>query len=87
MVKNILCKDVQRNIDNDDCLLKTHKRNGGSRRGVFNKATLFLPTSTRSSQVTKTTGDFFQMKKELSDSGICFLTMDLFVLLQSGTKE
>lgn len=31
--------------------------------------------------------DFFQMKKKLSLSGIYFLTMALFVLLQSGTTD
>lgn len=31
--------------------------------------------------------DFFHMKKKLSVFGIYFLTMDLFVLFQSGLTE
>lgn len=60
-------------------------------RSLFSLLSLSLPPSSRSSsQVTTTTEDFidfFQMKKKLSLPGIYFLTMDLFVLFQSGTTE
>lgn len=62
-------------------------------RPLFSLLSLSLslpPSSLSSSQVTMTTEefiDFFQMKKKLSLSGIYFLTMDLFVLFQSGREK
>lgn len=59
-------------------------------RPLFSLLSLSLPPSSRSSSQVTTTEDFidfFQMKKKLSLPGIYFLTMDLFVLFQSGRTE